>query len=162
MVAKALEGLSIESASDLQRVLRVYSHSSQADAFHQLESMLPVFQSRMGAMLFLISALLSRGLVCLIFLMKSVQLQQNFLRSNHLYISFCHIFFPQSKFALLTTLLHKLPDVSSHWTFFDYIHVLFLLHGDWFAPASIKIYKCPLNLQTLAATRSKSSLFLFA
>lgn len=29
--------------------------------------MLPVFESRMGAMLFLISALLSRGLVCLLF-----------------------------------------------------------------------------------------------
>eukprot|EP00268_Persea_americana_P037266 TRINITY_DN36926_c0_g1_i1.p1 TRINITY_DN36926_c0_g1~~TRINITY_DN36926_c0_g1_i1.p1 ORF type:complete len:604 (-),score=123.46 TRINITY_DN36926_c0_g1_i1:497-2308(-) len=62
IIAKALEDLSIETATDLQRVLRVNSHTSQAGAFHHLESMLPVFQSRMGAMLFLISALLSRGL----------------------------------------------------------------------------------------------------
>lgn len=62
MIAKALEGLSIESASDLQRVLRVTLHTSQVGAFLQLEAMLPVFRSRMGAMLFLISALLSRGL----------------------------------------------------------------------------------------------------
>lgn len=64
MVTKALEGLSIESAPDLQKVLRVNAYASQTDAFHHLIATLPVFRSRMGAILFLISALLSRGLVC--------------------------------------------------------------------------------------------------
>ncbi|XP_077248646.1 ubiquitin interaction motif-containing protein isoform X2 [Tasmannia lanceolata] len=62
MIARALEGLSIESDSHLQKVLRVNVYTSQTAAFHRLKAMLPVFQSRMGAMLFLISALLSRGL----------------------------------------------------------------------------------------------------
>ncbi|XP_010930988.1 uncharacterized protein [Elaeis guineensis] len=62
MVTKALEGLSIESASDLQKVLRVKTYASWTAAFSQLMAMLPVFRSRMGAILFLISALLSRGL----------------------------------------------------------------------------------------------------
>lgn len=35
-----------------------------ATVFGRLEATLPVFQSRMGALLFLISALLSHGLVC--------------------------------------------------------------------------------------------------
>ncbi|CAK9134713.1 unnamed protein product [Ilex paraguariensis] len=63
ITAKALEGLSIESGCDLQKILRVNTYTSQASAFHRLKAMIPVFQSRMGAMLFLISALLSRGLV---------------------------------------------------------------------------------------------------
>ncbi|RRT73245.1 hypothetical protein B296_00008188 [Ensete ventricosum] len=62
MLAKALEGLSIASASDLQKILRVNTYSIQATAVHHLMEVLPVFQNRMGAMLFLISALLSRGL----------------------------------------------------------------------------------------------------
>uniref|UniRef100_A0A1D1XMK2 ubiquitinyl hydrolase 1 n=1 Tax=Anthurium amnicola TaxID=1678845 RepID=A0A1D1XMK2_9ARAE len=62
MVSKALEGLSIESPSDLLKYLRVSTHISQINAYNQLIAELPVFQSRMGAMLFLISALLSRGL----------------------------------------------------------------------------------------------------
>ncbi|XVF39090.1 hypothetical protein PTKIN_Ptkin01aG0007400 [Pterospermum kingtungense] len=62
IIAQALEGLSIESASDLQKVLRVDTYTTPASAFKRLESMVPVFQSRMGALLFLISALLSRGL----------------------------------------------------------------------------------------------------
>ncbi|KAJ4953420.1 hypothetical protein NE237_030252 [Protea cynaroides] len=62
VIAKALEGISIESASDVQKVLRVNTYTAQTSAFHSLQRMLPVFQSRMGAMLFLISALLSRGL----------------------------------------------------------------------------------------------------
>ncbi|XP_021761020.1 ubiquitin carboxyl-terminal hydrolase MINDY-3-like [Chenopodium quinoa] len=62
MILKALEGFSIESASDLQKTLRVTSYTSSANAIQRLEMMLPVFESRMGAMLFLISALLSRGL----------------------------------------------------------------------------------------------------
>lgn len=63
IIAQALEGLSIESASDLQKVLRVDTYTTPASAFKRLEAMVPVFQSRMGALLFLISALLSRGLV---------------------------------------------------------------------------------------------------
>ncbi|KAM7259609.1 hypothetical protein ACFE04_015350 [Oxalis oulophora] len=62
MIAEALESLSIESASDLKKILRVEVHTSPANAFQSLEAKLPVFRSRMGAMLFLISALLSRGL----------------------------------------------------------------------------------------------------
>ncbi|KAL5560109.1 hypothetical protein UlMin_036320 [Ulmus minor] len=62
VIAKALEGLSIESASDLQKVLRINTYTLQASAFQKLEAMIPVFRSRIGAMLFLISALLSRGL----------------------------------------------------------------------------------------------------
>ncbi|KAF3445520.1 hypothetical protein FNV43_RR10696 [Rhamnella rubrinervis] len=62
VMAKALDGLSIETAVDLHKVLRVNTYTQQANAFQRLEAMLPVFQSRMGAMLFLISALLSRGL----------------------------------------------------------------------------------------------------
>jgi hypothetical protein len=65
IVAKALEGLSIESAFDLQKILRIETHTSQASALQKLHKALPVFQSRMGALLFLISALLSRGSVCL-------------------------------------------------------------------------------------------------
>jgi hypothetical protein len=61
-IGKALEGLSIESGSDLQKVLRVTTYTTVPDAIQKLESMLPVFRSRLGAMLFLISALLSRGL----------------------------------------------------------------------------------------------------
>lgn len=63
---KAFEGLSIESGSDLQKILRVDTYTSQASALQKLRTTIPVFQSRMGAMLFLISALLSRGLVRLL------------------------------------------------------------------------------------------------
>lgn len=62
IVLKALEGFSIESTSDLQKTLRVSTHTSSASAIQRLVAMIPVFESRMGAMLFLISALLSRGL----------------------------------------------------------------------------------------------------
>ena len=65
IVAKSLEGLSIESAFDLQKILRIDTHTSHASASQKLHKALPYFQSRMGALLFLISALLSRGLVCL-------------------------------------------------------------------------------------------------
>ncbi|XP_027357855.1 ubiquitin carboxyl-terminal hydrolase MINDY-3-like isoform X2 [Abrus precatorius] len=57
-----LEGLAIESALDLQKVLRVETYTSQPSALKRLEAVIPLFQSRMGALLFLISALLSRGL----------------------------------------------------------------------------------------------------
>ncbi|XP_075509450.1 uncharacterized protein LOC142545903 [Primulina tabacum] len=62
VLAKALEGLSFESGSDLLKVLRINTCTSQLSAFQKLEAMLPIFRSRMGAMLFLIAALLSRGL----------------------------------------------------------------------------------------------------
>ncbi|CAA6668383.1 unnamed protein product [Spirodela intermedia] len=61
-VSEALEDLSVESASDLKKYLRVSTHDSPTDAYNHLMAELPVFQSRMGAVLFLISALLSRGL----------------------------------------------------------------------------------------------------
>ncbi|KAF8411637.1 hypothetical protein HHK36_004195 [Tetracentron sinense] len=72
IIAKALEGLLIESASDLHKILRVNSYTSEASTFHRLKAMLSVFQSRMGALLFLISALLSRGLLghCVLQLLK--------------------------------------------------------------------------------------------
>lgn len=62
MMTGYLEGLSIESASDLQKVLRIKTYTSHNIAFKQLMLELPIFQSRIGALLFLISALLSRGL----------------------------------------------------------------------------------------------------
>ncbi|CAK9309735.1 unnamed protein product [Citrullus colocynthis] len=62
IISNAFEGLSIESGLDLQRVLRVTTCTSQESALQRLGAALPVFQSRMGALLFLISALLSRGL----------------------------------------------------------------------------------------------------
>ncbi|CAL1412294.1 unnamed protein product [Linum trigynum] len=62
IIAKALESLSIESASDLQKVLRVDTFTNEASALQRLQGTIPVFRSRMGALLFLISALLSRGL----------------------------------------------------------------------------------------------------
>ncbi|KAK7380473.1 hypothetical protein VNO78_32984 [Psophocarpus tetragonolobus] len=62
VITKALEGLTIESALDLQKVLRVETYTTQASAIKRLEAVIPLFQSRMGALLFLISALLSRGL----------------------------------------------------------------------------------------------------
>ncbi|KAF4384129.1 hypothetical protein F8388_001367 [Cannabis sativa] len=61
-MAKVLEDLSIESALDLRKVLRVNTYTLQANALQKLEAMVPVFRSRMGALLFLLSALLSRGL----------------------------------------------------------------------------------------------------
>ena len=70
-MSNAFEGLSIESGSDLQKVLRVTTCTSQESALQSLDAALPVFQSRMGALLFLISALLSRGLVFLLDLVHS-------------------------------------------------------------------------------------------
>ncbi|KAJ1388437.1 hypothetical protein SESBI_39093 [Sesbania bispinosa] len=62
VIATSLKGLSIESALDLQKVLRVETCTSQTTLLQRLEAVIPLFQSRMGALLFLISALLSRGL----------------------------------------------------------------------------------------------------
>lgn len=58
----ALEDLSVESAVDLQKVLKTSTFTSRKDAFNTLLANIHLFQSRLGAMLFLISALLSRGL----------------------------------------------------------------------------------------------------
>ncbi|CAA0810010.1 ubiquitin interaction motif-containing protein [Striga hermonthica] len=62
VISKALEGVSVETGSDLQNILRVYTCTSRSSLIQKLEELLPVFRSRMGALLFLISALLSRGL----------------------------------------------------------------------------------------------------
>ncbi|KAK8691887.1 hypothetical protein V6N13_075382 [Hibiscus sabdariffa] len=62
IIAQALENLSIESASNLHKILRVDTYTTPASASKRLEAMIPIFQSRMGALLFLISALLSRGM----------------------------------------------------------------------------------------------------
>ncbi|XP_057793641.1 uncharacterized protein LOC131010235 [Salvia miltiorrhiza] len=62
VIAKLLGGLSVESGSHLQKVLRVNTCTSRSRAIQVLEALLPVFRSRFGALLFLISALLSRGL----------------------------------------------------------------------------------------------------
>ncbi|XP_042065856.1 ubiquitin carboxyl-terminal hydrolase MINDY-3-like [Salvia splendens] len=62
VIAEVFGGLSVESGADLQKVLRVHTCTSFPTAIKRLEAMLPVFRSRMGALLFLISALLSRGL----------------------------------------------------------------------------------------------------
>lgn len=69
VIAEVLGGLSVESGADLQKVLSVDTCTSSAIAIKRLEALLPIFRSRMGALLFLISALLSRGLVCHLFLL---------------------------------------------------------------------------------------------
>ncbi|XP_010461413.1 PREDICTED: ubiquitin carboxyl-terminal hydrolase FAM188A-like [Camelina sativa] len=55
-------GLPIESASDLQKILRFETFTTQSSCLNKLQGTITAFQSRMGALLFLISALLSRGL----------------------------------------------------------------------------------------------------
>lgn len=75
VISKALEGLCIESATDLQKILRVETYTSQESAMQRLEGLIPVFRSRMGALLFLISALLSRGLVCSTTIYAALHLQ---------------------------------------------------------------------------------------
>lgn len=69
VIAEVLGGLSVESGADLQKVLRVDTCTSWLNTIKRLEAMLPIFRSRMGALLFLISALLSRGLVCYLLLL---------------------------------------------------------------------------------------------
>ncbi|GFP80192.1 protein fam188b [Phtheirospermum japonicum] len=61
-IAEVLRGLSVESGGDLQKVLRVDTCTTRWSALLKLEALLPIFRSRLGALLFLISALLSRGL----------------------------------------------------------------------------------------------------
>uniref|UniRef100_A0A0D9W4W5 ubiquitinyl hydrolase 1 n=1 Tax=Leersia perrieri TaxID=77586 RepID=A0A0D9W4W5_9ORYZ len=60
--ARVLEGLSVDSAMDLQKVIRISTFTSRKDAFNSLLANIFLFESRLGALLFLISALLSRGL----------------------------------------------------------------------------------------------------
>ncbi|KAL1198785.1 hypothetical protein V5N11_036080 [Cardamine amara subsp. amara] len=55
-------GLPLESASDLQKILRFETFTTQSSALQKLERTIPAFQSPMGVLMFLISALLSRGL----------------------------------------------------------------------------------------------------
>ncbi|MFS7975071.1 putative EF-hand domain pair, deubiquitinating enzyme MINDY-3/4 domain-containing protein [Helianthus anomalus] len=62
IVARSLDGLSIESGDDLQKALKVTTFTSLSSAMQRLEETIPIFRSRMGALLFLLSALLSRGL----------------------------------------------------------------------------------------------------
>ncbi|KAI7757700.1 hypothetical protein M8C21_010832 [Ambrosia artemisiifolia] len=62
IVARSLDGLSIESGDDLQKALKVSTFTSLSSAMEKLEEIIPIFRSRMGALLFLLSALLSRGL----------------------------------------------------------------------------------------------------
>ncbi|XP_051150979.1 uncharacterized protein LOC127265288 isoform X2 [Andrographis paniculata] len=62
VIAKALNGLSVDTGSGLQTILRVETCTSQSTTLEKLEALLPFFRSRMGVLLFLISALLSRGL----------------------------------------------------------------------------------------------------
>lgn len=76
VIAEVFGGLSVESGADLQKVLRVHTCTSWSTAIMRLEAMLPVFRSRMGALLFLISALLSRGLVRYLLLYQVSHLYQ--------------------------------------------------------------------------------------
>ncbi|XP_076886651.1 uncharacterized protein LOC143536559 [Bidens hawaiensis] len=62
IISRSLDGLSIESGDDLQKALKVSTFTSLSSAMQRLEELIPVFRSRMGALLFLLSALLSRGL----------------------------------------------------------------------------------------------------
>lgn len=61
-IVKALEGLFLDSIVGLQRFVRVFTLTSMPIVLHQLQNFLPWFRSRVGALLFLFSALLSRGL----------------------------------------------------------------------------------------------------
>lgn len=61
-ISQKLEGISLNSAVDLQRNLRICTFTSMSSLLNQLRNLLPIFRSRVGALLFLFSALLSRGL----------------------------------------------------------------------------------------------------
>ncbi|MCO5608190.1 hypothetical protein L7F22_062396 [Adiantum nelumboides] len=61
-ISQKLEGISLDSAMDLQKHIRICTYSSKSSLLHQLPTFLPVFRSRVGALLFLFSALFSRGL----------------------------------------------------------------------------------------------------
>ncbi|EPS67368.1 hypothetical protein M569_07408, partial [Genlisea aurea] len=61
-VRSSFEILCIESGSDMVTALAVDTFASKFDALRKIEALIPVYRSRFGALLFLISALLSRGL----------------------------------------------------------------------------------------------------
>lgn len=62
VVAKALEDVSLDCIVELQRFVRTCTFTSMPALVDQLQNLLPGFRSRVGALLFLFSALLSRGL----------------------------------------------------------------------------------------------------
>lgn len=64
-IAKALEGINLDSGKELHRVIRVSTVSSLSALHQQLHSLLPGLRSPWGALLLLFSLLLSRGLVSL-------------------------------------------------------------------------------------------------
>lgn len=61
-IAKALEGINLDSGKELHRVIRVSTVSSLSALHQQLHSLLPGLRSPWGALLLLFSLLLSRGL----------------------------------------------------------------------------------------------------
>jgi hypothetical protein len=61
-VAKALEGVCLDSGKELHRLVRFCDVTSISSLHQQLQNLLPGFRSPMGALLLLFSALLSRGL----------------------------------------------------------------------------------------------------
>ncbi|KAH7289824.1 hypothetical protein KP509_30G020000 [Ceratopteris richardii] len=62
VINQKLEGISFNSALELERYLRICTFTSMSSLLQQLNTLLPIFRSRVGALLFLFSALLSRGL----------------------------------------------------------------------------------------------------
>jgi hypothetical protein len=62
-VAKALEGVCLDSGKELHGLVRFCDVTSISSLHQQLQNLLPGFRSPMGALLLLFSALLSRGLV---------------------------------------------------------------------------------------------------
>lgn len=66
-IAKALEGIYLDSGKELHRVIRVFTVTSVSALHQQLHTLLPGFRSPWGALLLLFSLLLSRGLVSVSF-----------------------------------------------------------------------------------------------
>eukprot|EP00249_Psilotum_nudum_P014067 c24646_g1_i1 orf=494-2491(+) len=62
LIAKTLEDVTIYSAADLHGYVRTFTCTSMPALLFQLQRLLPGFRSRVGALMFLFSALLSRGL----------------------------------------------------------------------------------------------------
>ncbi|KAL2649670.1 hypothetical protein R1flu_017798 [Riccia fluitans] len=62
IAAKALDGVALDSVEEFHRVVKVCAVTSISELHLDLYSLLPAFRSRMGALLFLFSVLLSRGL----------------------------------------------------------------------------------------------------
>ncbi|KAJ7513470.1 hypothetical protein O6H91_23G000900 [Diphasiastrum complanatum] len=62
IIEKGLQGVNLDSVAEFQHVIRITTVFSLPALHHQLENLLHGFRSRLGALLFLFSALLSRGL----------------------------------------------------------------------------------------------------